>query len=493
MRVLIVDLNNFAHYPSIAIGYVAAALRKSDTEVDVFSPLSIGSSGVTREPRTPVWGALDQQLRYSTAVSQNRLVQRARGHLAKRHLPALTRDSTTLTQSLAKKIETNDYDAVLVSTYLMYQDVCREIGALCLKEDIPFIVGGPYFAQPEVAREWITLPGLTALVGGEVETHIAEIVAAATRGDRCEGYPGVWSEAGGELSLDAPPLENLDDLAYPDFTDFPWDRYRTPIVPVITGRGCGWGRCTFCSDITSTAGRTFRSRSPEGVLDELEHQANRYGSKHFVFTDLKLNSNPEVWRTLIDRFPETVPDASWVASVHIGTGRDEGLSEEELRAARQAGMVRMTTGLESGSQRVLNLMHKGTRIERTERALRAAHAAGISVRVTMITGYPGETEEDVRETSAFIRRLSGVLDRVVLNRFQIITGSPFHRALEHQPKAGAGMTQLTYNHGQAQISHHYTQTERRAYRAAIHELIRVVHRINRRPLASPSRAFEGVM
>ena len=156
-------------------------------------------------------------------------------------------------------------------------------------------------------------------------------------------------------------------------------------------------------------------------------------------------------------------------------------------------MVRMTTGLESGSQRVLNLMRKGTRIDRTERAIRAAHAAGISVRVTMITGYPGETAEDVRETTAFIRRLSGELDRVVLNRFQIITGSPFHRTMEDQPHAAAGVTQLTYNHGQAQISHHSPRTEQRGYRAAIHELIRVVHRINRRTLASPGRAFEGVM
>jgi len=61
--VLIVDLNNFARYPTIAIGYLTSILRNAGVEMEVFSPLSSGVTGVQREPRARPWSLLDQRLR----------------------------------------------------------------------------------------------------------------------------------------------------------------------------------------------------------------------------------------------------------------------------------------------------------------------------------------------------------------------------------------------------------------------------------------------
>jgi len=108
------------------------------------------------------------------------------------------------------------------------------------------------------------------------------------------------------------PYRALDELPYPDYSDFPWARYSTRIVSAITGRGCG--ACRFCSDITSTAGRTFRSRAAAAVVAEVDHQCGRYDARHVV----------------ID-----------------GDGSHE-LDPATLRQAAQAGLVRLTTGLESG-------------------------------------------------------------------------------------------------------------------------------------------------
>ena len=63
MRVLIVDLNNFAMYPTISVGYLTAILRRAEIEVEVLSPLAHGVPGVAREERLPPWGHLDQALR----------------------------------------------------------------------------------------------------------------------------------------------------------------------------------------------------------------------------------------------------------------------------------------------------------------------------------------------------------------------------------------------------------------------------------------------
>ena len=69
-RVLIVDLNNFARYPTVAVGYLVAVLRQAGMHVDVLSPLGHGISGVARESRPRPWHRLEQQLRYATAVSR---------------------------------------------------------------------------------------------------------------------------------------------------------------------------------------------------------------------------------------------------------------------------------------------------------------------------------------------------------------------------------------------------------------------------------------
>jgi anaerobic magnesium-protoporphyrin IX monomethyl ester cyclase len=145
-------------------------------------------------------------------------------------------------------------------------------------------------------------------------------------------------------------------LPFPDYSDFPWSRYPNRIVPLITGRGCGWGACTFCSDVTSTVGRSFRSRSAANVLAEIAEQSKRYATRLFAFTDLKMNSNLDVWDALLERFAHCAPGAQWIGAVHVGTRQPNGLGPEELKAARAAGMVRLTTGLESGSQRVLDRM-----------------------------------------------------------------------------------------------------------------------------------------
>jgi anaerobic magnesium-protoporphyrin IX monomethyl ester cyclase len=492
MKVCIVDLNNFAAYPTISVGLLVAVLRRAGMEVDVFSPLSTGVRGVQREPKVPLHGLLLDRLSYRTAVSRNRLVTSIRRRVSKRRRSELIGQSGKITSLLAEHFDRGRPDAVLVSTYLMYFPLCRSIARSCKQRGTPLLIGGQYFVHPDVLREWLSIDGVSAIVGGEVEMDLPEIVRDLVDGNDLSRFPGVYTPSDSQYQP-APPLQNLDAVPFADYRDFDWNKYPTAIVPMITGRGCAWGACTFCSDVTSSAGRTFRSRSLENALAEVEHQAARHHTSQFVFTDLKLNSNTAVWRGLIAEMPRLLPDAKWIGAVHIGnTGRDH-LEPEQLVEAREAGMVRLTTGLESGSQQVLESMRKGTDLSHTSRCLRAASDAGISVRVTLIVGYPGETADDVRSTARYLKQHERSIERARLNRFQIVIGTRFHDELVKPGRHFAGISHLVADRCEALIDHQYDMTQQPEYRRAMDELLGVVHRLNRKPLKSVARAFEGVM
>ena len=490
---LVVDLNNFSRYPTVAIGYLTAILRQSGADVSVFSPLSHGVDGVVREPRVKPWGHWDQYLRYWSATTPNTLVRSARAIATQfAATPMLARNGDTVVEEFRQQLDAGNYDVVLISTYLMYFDICQKIADICRERSIPVIVGGPYFAQPEVRREWCEIPGLTAVIGGEVELQLPEIVRRAVARESLTGMPGVWP-AGQWNGVEAAPLPQLDALPFPDYSDFPWAKYPQRIVPMITGRGCSWGACTFCSDVTSTAGRRFRSRSPANVCDEITFQYQEHDAQQFVFTDLKLNSDIDVWTTLHRRFQLLAPGATWVGSVHVDAHRDNGLTADDLQRAADAGMVRLTTGLESGSQRMLDAMKKGANLNVTSAFLRNAARAGISVRVTMIIGYPGETAADLRATAEFLERHSDAIERVLVNRFQIMTGTSFHRNLNQRPNLFPGVSDVTEDHRMAQLSHRLAETQEPAYRRQIRKVLRAAHNINRKPLMPVAAAFEGVM
>ncbi len=492
MRALIVDLNNFALYPSIAVGYLVANLRRANIEVDVMAPMSNGVKGVSREPVPPAWGWIDQAIRYGTGVARNSTIRSIRKRFAARMSSQLYRSKVPMVEEFTRRLDEKSYDVVLISTYLMYFEHCFALGEVCHDRKVALVLGGPYFSVGDVAREWMDIPGLTALVGGEVDLHLDEILKTAVASGSFEHIPGVWNRDR-KTPLTSPPLTDLDSVAFPDYTDFPWHLYPNRIVPLLTGRGCGWGVCTFCSDITSTAGRTFRSRSTANVLDEIARQASIHDSSLFVFTDLKLNSDLQIWHAIIGEMQRIVPGARWIGSVHVGNRSSEGLSLRELQLARKSGMVRLTTGMESGSKKVLSKMAKGTDPDTTSRFLLDARTAGISVRITLIIGYPGENSDDVNETSSFLEKHECCLERINLNRFQIMSGTYFGERLIRRPEKYPEIIDVKLDHRYAQVEHHNTGIDSSGYRRAVLRLLRIVNRINRRQLTEAARSFEGVM
>jgi anaerobic magnesium-protoporphyrin IX monomethyl ester cyclase len=491
VRVLLVDLNNFSRYPTLGVGILAAVLRRGGVEVEVLSPLARGVSGYPRLTRARPWGEYEDRLRYWSAVTPATSIRRLRNRLAHALRPVNLKEQQAIV-AYAEEMIARCPDVVLLSTYTMYEDTCAALAELCRNKGIPVIVGGNYFVDPRLVERWARIPGISAVFGGEPETDLVRLVTDLAAGHDVSSYPGV-TVPGGPVVDPAPPLLGLDQLPFPDYRDFPWDRYPNRIVPIMTGRGCQWSRCRFCADVITSAGRGYRSRSLQNVLDELRLQHSRHAATLFALLDLKLNSSIPLWRGLIEGFQMAVPGAAWTASVHVDLRDDNGLSQRDLSHARRAGLVRITTGLETGSARLMKRMAKGTSPERTAEFVRHASEAGISVRLTAMTGFPGEEPGDLDETSRFLSSHSRWIERVMLNRFTLMMGSEVERSSVQRPDRSPSLHRKHVDPLNAVVEHDNAGCASREHRRAVYRLLGIVHRINRRPLTASAREFEGVM
>lgn len=491
MRVLVIDLNNFSRYPTLSVGYLTSVLRRDGVTVDVLSPFAKGVAGYPRLTQARNRELYLNFLKHWTAVTPHQSIKRIRGVIQRMVHPGGTDDKAIILQYFDEFLDRQP-DAVLISAYTMYYDISREVSATCQQHHIPVLIGGSAFVYPEIAAVWQKLPGVTAVYAGEPEPDLTRLIRDMVAGNDLSSYAGIYQDDSVAGYL-ASPLNELDKLPFPDFSDFPWHAYPNRVIPLMTGRGCQWDICTFCSDVVSASGRKFRSRSIDNVMEEMHYQSQRFDSRLFAFLDLKLNSDVDLWRQLIQRIADEFPCSQWTASIHVDSRMDNGLSKMDLQQAADAGLVRLTCGLESGSSRLLKQMAKGVKLDRLSVFLQDAYAAGISVRMTAIIGYPGETVEDIDLTTKFIIQHTPYIERIMLNRFTLMPGTPVVKELKEKSVRYPEITLGELDVGSAVIRHQNTNLSKFAFYRAAYRLMKAVHQINKKPLKPSAREFEGVM
>lgn len=486
-RATLVDLNNFATFPTLAVGLLVAALRNAGFDALLICPLAHDVPAAEREHRENLLDHLARRVHLST-WAPFRI-----GRNAARVLRAwwLQRPHPRVVREVRRTLERQP-NVILLSAYLQHYRTVVEIGKLAQRRGIPLVLGGPVFNMPVVANEWRQIPGLTAIVGGEVDLTLPGLIRAAIEGGDLLDFEGV-TLPDGRRSPPARPLRELDRTPTPDFSDFPWDRYRLRVIPVMTGRGCQWARCTFCSDVQSASGRTFRTRSVESILSEMEEQARRHQTQNFLFLDIKLNSNPAMLRGITEHVQRLLPGAQWIGTVHVDQRKDNGLSRHELRAMVAAGMRRVSFGLESGSQRMLDLMDKGCTVEANAEFIRDAHAAGLSVRCTMFKGFPGETAEDLAATARFLQAHGKFIDRIRFNDFAIYEATPVYQEVLLRDSKFPQIRIAEVDARNGRLRYTNADSSGPAYRKAKAQVLAAVHEINRRHIRPSARVFDGLM
>ena len=233
----------------------------------------------------------------------------------------------------------------------------------------------------------------------EGEVALLQLIEALDRGTDLSSVPNLMYRDGRRIRVNefkAP--EAACDLPDPDFDGLRLEQYLAPghVLPVSASRGCYWGRCAFCN-VGYGESRHFGERRAEQVAEEMMSLAAAYDTRHFFFADEALS--PRMLKSLSTRLIEAGADLDWTCCARF----EPGISAELLGQMRRAGCRMVLYGLESGSQRVLDRMHKGTRLETAQRILREGKEAGIWNHIFFFFGFPGETEEDARETIQFFQ------------------------------------------------------------------------------------------
>jgi radical SAM superfamily enzyme YgiQ (UPF0313 family) len=259
-----------------------------------------------------------------------------------------------------------------------------------LRPRAPVVVGGPH-ATPLASEMLAHHPDIDVVCLGESDESFAEIVDRVAKKEPLTGIAGTVYRDGDRV-VKAPPrasIANLDDLACPH------DWFDTHIL--MTSRGCPW-QCTFCGADT-TWGRGFRANSVPYVLGAIERVLARLPVKMIQVKDDTFTTNKKRVLELCRSIRERNMRFFWSCDTRVDL-----LSDELLREMRLAGCQRLSLGVESGSQRILDAIDKKITPAEILESTELAKRYGIRVRYYMMLGNRGETKETFAETLAFLDR-----------------------------------------------------------------------------------------
>src|SRR5579863_5919848 len=266
--------------------------------------------------------------------------------------------------------------------------VAREIKRL--RPGAHVVVGGPH-ATP-FAREMLEHhPEIDTVAVGESEQTFLDLLERLARGDAVAGIPGTAYRASGgvEMGPERTAIEDLDALASPH------DYFDTHIV--MTSRGCPW-RCTFCGAEASW-GRSYRAQSVTYVLDALERAIARAPVKMIQIKDDTFTTNRKRVISLCQGMRERDMGFLWSCDTRVDV-----LGEELLREMRLSGCQRLSLGVESGSQKILDAIDKKITPDEIIESSRLAKKYGIKLRYYMMIGNRGETRATFAESLQFLER-----------------------------------------------------------------------------------------
>jgi anaerobic magnesium-protoporphyrin IX monomethyl ester cyclase len=322
-------------------------------------------------------------------------------------------DCTFMTRQEALK-KAEDYGAEVVGIYSMVSMRHESIRfARHLRKRCGLLVGGgplPSIDPISFMRDF------DIVVRGEGEETIIDVLRIFEMGGDPGSIPGIvfrkkfsglarCGEEGEIVITEMRELKtNLDRIAFPSRDLFPnkeyieYEKRRTGCgtTTIFSTRGCPF-RCEFCSN--AVFGVSYRERSPDNVLDEVE-EALSFGYEKIHFADDVFTLNKERVFDICREIKKRGLNFKWEC-----LGRVDSIDKDVVVRMKEAGCDRIFFGIESGNDRVLRMMNKKITMEAAQKAVQSAVEAGIHTGAFFILCYPGETNETVLDTIRFATSL----------------------------------------------------------------------------------------
>lgn len=284
-----------------------------------------------------------------------------------------------------------------------------------INKDVTIVLNGLHPSTRP--NECLENPDIDFVVIGEPEQTISELVDELEKNrDDLTKVRGIGFSQKGKIIITPKrlPIENLDSLPFPARHLLPMDTYfeavkenplrgeiNKPWAMMITSRGCPYG-CVFCS-IHNVMGRTWRGRSPQNVVDEIESLVNTYKIRQIDFYDDNMMLDKKRGETICDQIVERKLDIEWFTPNGV---RADTLDENLLRKMKASGCKKIRIAPESGVQRVLDqIVKKNLNLKDVEKAVSLSRKVGIKVGCFFVLGLIGETKDDINETIKYAYKL----------------------------------------------------------------------------------------
>jgi O-antigen/teichoic acid export membrane protein/radical SAM superfamily enzyme YgiQ (UPF0313 family) len=265
----------------------------------------------------------------------------------------------------------------------------------------------------------------TYVLRGDPEPAVRALITALEEGKSLKAVEGLVYRAGdGIVDVPGRPrVADLDDLPWPARDLLQLDRYPEtfqgpPQGHMLTSRGCYFS-CTFCG---APIYGPFRTRSPQGAVDEMEHLMREYGVNRLVLRDLTLGPARHI-RNLCAEMVRRQIRVTWYCLSHPAI-----LSRELLELMREAGCRWIDLGVESGDQSVLDRYRKGVTIEKIQEVFSWCRDLGINAQGNVLLGGPYDNPATIRATVGLLERLDPPRDCVT--RVLPIPGTPLFEEVE---------------------------------------------------------------
>ena len=289
------------------------------------------------------------------------------------------------------------------------------------------LVGGAHLnALPE-----ITMQNNCFDIGiiGEGEITIVELISHLNKFGltNLERVLGIIYRKDGNIRFTGkrPLFRHLDDIPFPArhllppldaYSPTPASLKQRPLAVMITSRGCP-SKCTFCD--RAIYGSSYRMRSAQNVLDEVEELIGKYGAREIRFFDDCMTLSKRRMYEICNEFERRKIIIPWTCLTKVNA-----VDKKLLARMKSVGCWQVLYGLESGDKRMLKLLRKGTTIEENEAAVRWAQEVGLSVRGDFIVGTPGDNLESMEKTLDFAIKLE--LDYAHFNKFVPLPGTELY-------------------------------------------------------------------
>lgn len=292
--------------------------------------------------------------------------------------------------------------------------------------EIKIVVGGVHasFCYKQVLQQY----GADVVVIGEGELTLEELCNVIEKQAPLKTVRGIAYRENGEVLLTSPReiIQNLDDLAMPDYSYARSFIKRSGMGFLITSRGCPV-RCTFCST-SSFWGQKVRTHSISRVVDEMEMLISRFNVKKIFFHDDTFNLGIARVKAICNEITERGIKVEWGCSCRVTP-----VSEDMIASMVEAGCRHICWGIESGSEEMLKKIDKKISVSQIRNAyeLSKKFSDVMSTGAFTMVGNPGETDNTIRDTISFLNTIP-ITDRPSTSKLYILPGTLLYEGLKKE-------------------------------------------------------------